>query len=148
MNDRVVEPGADQEPGPSLLIKLLATSHHLEGRLEAALGKVGLSFAKLGVLRALAQAKEPLALSQLADLNQCVRSNMTQLVDRLEAEGLVRRVDDPSDRRVVRAALTAAGRKVHAQGTDIVDAMEREVAELLSHADAAAIGLAFARLRR
>jgi DNA-binding MarR family transcriptional regulator len=36
----------------------------------------------------------------------CVRSNITQLIDRMQAEGLVRRIPDPQDRRSVRAALT------------------------------------------
>jgi DNA-binding MarR family transcriptional regulator len=35
--------------------------------------------------------------------------DVTRLLDRLEASGLVRRERDPADRRVVRAAVTAAG---------------------------------------
>ena len=34
---------------------------------------------------------------------------MTQLVDRLEADGLVRRVADPTDRRSVKAEITDEG---------------------------------------
>lgn len=147
MNERVVEARPDKAPSGSVLAGLLATAHQLETRLETALAGVGLSFAKVGVLKALAEVKEPLALSQLAERNQCVRSNITQLVDRLEADGLVRRVDDPSDRRIVRAALTSAGRKSYTQGVGIVEALERDVAGALSQADAAALGRAFAQLR-
>lgn len=146
MNKETVELRPGQGPSGSVLGSFLATAHQLENRLEAALAAVGLSFAKLGVLKALAEANEPMALSQLAERNQCVRSNITQLVDRLEADGLVRRVDDLSDRRVVRASLTSAGRQSYTQGVGIVGALEREVASALSQADAAALGRALGRL--
>jgi DNA-binding MarR family transcriptional regulator len=34
-----------------------------------------------------------------------------ELVDRADASGLVRRVEDPEDRRVARVVLTASGRR-------------------------------------
>ena len=39
--------------------------------------------------------------------------SMTEMVDRLEAEGILARVRDPNDRRVVNVRLTAAGKKIH-----------------------------------
>ncbi len=39
--------------------------------------------------------------------------SMTEMVDRLEAEGLLKRVRDTRDRRVVKVALTDAGKKIH-----------------------------------
>ncbi|MBI4410275.1 MAG: MarR family transcriptional regulator [Gemmatimonadetes bacterium] len=71
----------------------------------------GLSLAKMNVLGHLVDAGEPLPLGQLAERIQCVKSNVTQLVDRLEGDGLVRRVPDPHDRRSVFAAITDEGRK-------------------------------------
>jgi len=50
-----------------------------------------------------------MSLSDLADNQHCVRSNITQLVDRLEQDGLVRRRHDPADRRGVLAELTPPG---------------------------------------
>jgi DNA-binding MarR family transcriptional regulator len=50
---------------------------------------------------------------------------MTQLVDRLEAEGLVARVADPQDRRSIRAAITDEGRRRHAIGSKIVAEYEQ-----------------------
>ena len=64
---------------------------------------------KLGALRHLALAESPLTLTQLAERHCCGRSNVTALIDRLEADGLVERTVDPSDRRNVRASLTAGG---------------------------------------
>jgi DNA-binding MarR family transcriptional regulator len=54
-----------------------------------------------------------------------VRSNITQLVDRLAAEKLVVRSDDPHDRRSVRAELTAEGRARQAAGLAALHVAER-----------------------
>src|SRR6266550_4232138 len=108
------------------MFSLLEAAHRVEARVESALATVGLSMPKFSVLNELVDASEPLALSELANRLSCVRSNITQLVDRLEADGLVTRVDDPADRRSVRAALTSRGRERHAEG---VHHMERIKAE-------------------
>jgi DNA-binding MarR family transcriptional regulator len=99
----------------------------LERRIEIALESVDLSAAKFLVLQSLAEAGEPLALSELAERRTCVRSNITQLVDRLESEGLVQRVDDASDRRVIRARLTALGKERCAAGAKIVAEVQSDV---------------------
>lgn len=93
-----------------LLTSVMHVAGTVQERLERALEPSGLSLAKLGALRHLSEADEPLALGQLAERISCVKSNVTQLVDRLEADGLVRRVPDPADRRSVRAAITDEGR--------------------------------------
>src|SRR5205823_5406071 len=66
---------------------------------DAALAEVDLSSARWSALQQLAEAGGALSLSQLAGRLACVRSNVTQLVDRLDAEQLVRRVHDRKDRR-------------------------------------------------
>ncbi len=65
----------------------------------------------------------------------CVRSNITQLVDRLEADGLVRRVDNPSDRRGVMAAATPLGIERQAAGAKLVDEVKSQFAKTLSGVD-------------
>ncbi len=94
----------------TLFQRLLQAAAVVEARLEEAVAAAGLSLAKLGVLQHLVEAGEPLPLGQLAERIACVKSNVTQLVDRLELDGLVRREIDPSDRRIVRAVITPAGR--------------------------------------
>jgi DNA-binding MarR family transcriptional regulator len=106
----------NKDDAPSVAFKVMDTLGALASRFEAALEPVGLSLAKFGVLARLVAANEPLPLSTLAERSACVRSNITQLIDRLEADKLVVRVDDPHDRRLVRAALTAEGRARHAAG--------------------------------
>ncbi len=117
---------------PSLAVEVIRTLHATETRLEAALEPLGLSLAKLGALSKLVAAGEPLPLRTLADRLACVRSNITQLVDRLEADKLVRRIDDPQDRRSVRAELTADGRARYAAGMRALEKAERELFSRLS----------------
>lgn len=104
---------------------LLQALAKMEGRLEAALEPAGLSLAKFNALSQLVQANEALPLSTLAERCACVRSNITQLVDRLESDALVIRNHDPRDRRSVRAELTDAGRARHAAGLKILDEEEQ-----------------------
>lgn len=104
---------------------LIEAARTLETRLEQALAPLQLSLAKFGVLRCLVHEDRPLPLSAIAQRQRCVRSNMTQLADRLEADGLVRRVDDPADRRAVLAEPTLAGRAAHAEAERLL-AMEEE----------------------
>lgn len=111
----------------SALATLMITLHGVEERLESALEPVGLSLAKFKVLAQLVAAGEPLPLRALADMSSCVRSNITQLMDRLEAERLVVRADDPKDRRSIRAELTAEGRTRHASAASALDKAEREI---------------------
>jgi len=115
-----------KDTAPRLTVQILQALHAVEDGLEAALEPLGLSLAKLNVLSRLADAGEPLPLGTLADRCACVRSNITQLVDRLEADNLVVRSDDPHDRRSVRAELTAEGRARQAAGLQALDKAERE----------------------
>lgn len=107
---------------------------------------MGLSMAKHSALSRLQEAGEPLTLSELAERLSCVRSNITQLVDRLEADGLVRRVADPSDRRSVRAELTALGREKHAAGASELVRVQGEIAERLGQTDLTTLELALSAL--
>lgn len=58
------------------------------------------------------QLDRPLSMRELAERMRCHPSNITGLVDRLEARGLVERQPDPRDRRVKGLALTPLGEKV------------------------------------
>ncbi len=133
-----------EEPARSFSYALLGASHNVSERLEAALEPLGLSLAKFGALSKLVAAGEPMPLSTLAERCACVRSNITQLVDRLEADGLVSRADDPHDRRCIRAELTDEGRRKQAAGRRAIEKAERE---LLAHVPKAKQELLFELLR-
>jgi len=132
----------------SLAFQMLGAAHEVEARLESALDRIGLSVAKFGVLAKLVEAGEPVALGCLAERSSCVRSNMTQLVDRLEADRLVERLNDPSDRRSVRAALTPAGRERHTEGLRIVEEAGRAVFASLNDDERATLRRVLAQLGR
>src|SRR5438094_9092725 len=57
----------------------------------------------------------PLPMSRLADTLSCDASNVTWLIDRLEARGLVRREPSRHDRRVKMLQLTETGSRIRAQ---------------------------------
>jgi DNA-binding MarR family transcriptional regulator len=57
-------------------------------------------------------------MGRLAETLACDASNVTGLVDRLEARGLVRRRPSPADRRVKVLDLTPTGSRLRAQLLD------------------------------
>ena len=114
-------------PGCALTLLLLDAARAVEARAEGALAEVGLSLAKLGALRHLILAAEPLTLSALAERQCCGKSNVTQLVDRLESDGYVTRDSDLGDRRTVRVAVTPAGRAAYERASVLLAEHEREI---------------------
>ncbi len=125
---------------------LIQAAHAVESQLEEALAQVELSGAKLAALTQLVEAGEPVPLGELAARCACVRSNITQLVDRLEADKLVRRVDDAADRRSLRAAITPLGRERQAAGAKKVDEVRRKLGKALGAIDHAALKRALSDL--
>lgn len=83
-------------------------------RVEARLADAGLpELAWYDVLWALERAPGTrLRMHELAAQTVIARSNMTRLVDRLEADGAVARERDVEDRRGAFAVLTPAGREL------------------------------------
>jgi DNA-binding MarR family transcriptional regulator len=81
------------------------------GALERELStEAGLPLAWYDVLLQLAEAPERrLRMAELADRVLLSRSGLTRLVDRLAAEGLVRRERSPDDARGTYTVLTVAG---------------------------------------
>jgi DNA-binding MarR family transcriptional regulator len=118
-----------------IALALMHAGHRVEARLEEAFAKVGLSGAKFVALSVLVTQDQPISLSELAEKLTCVRSNITQLVDRLEADGLAKRSDHPADRRAVRAEVTKLGRDRQAAGAKVANAVFQDVANELSAVD-------------
>ena len=116
--------GSRPTPGCALTFLLLDAARAVEARADGALSEVGLSLAKLSALRHLVLAAEPLSLSHLAERHCCGKSNVTQLVDRLEADGFVSRVADPEDRRTIRAAVTDSGRAAYERANTLLAELE------------------------
>jgi DNA-binding MarR family transcriptional regulator len=86
-----------------LVITRLARRLRQQGRTE-------ISPTQLAVL-ATVERQGPLTLGELAVVEQVQPPTITVAVTRLEEQGLLRRRTDAADRRIVRAEVTAAGRK-------------------------------------
>jgi MarR family transcriptional regulator, organic hydroperoxide resistance regulator len=83
-------------------------------RRLAVMTELGLSFQQSMALMQL-DPDSPLPMSALAHALQCDNSNVTGIVDRLEAAGLAERRPAERDRRVKTVALTLHGREVRAE---------------------------------
>lgn len=136
MNKNASAPAASSSSsGAELMYALFAAADAVQRRYEEALAAVELSGPKFAALTHLVEAGRPLSLSECAEKMTCVRSNITQLMDRLQADGLVRRVEDPHDRRAVRAELTALGRQRQELGAKEAERVREEFLTTLSGAD-------------
>jgi len=134
-------------------VKLLRAGRAVLARVEPRLSAAGLTPTQFGVLEAILH-KGSLSQRELGRKVLTSPGNMTDLVDKLEGRGLVRRARQPFDRRAVQVELTSAGRALieplfaqHAG--DIVAAMEglnpeelRQLSALLRRLGLAAEGAA------
>ena len=132
----------------TVLIDVLNAASALESRVDARLAGVGLSLPKLAALHALVNAGDALPLGQLAERLACVKSNVTQLVERLETDGLVRRAFDPTDRRSRLAAITDAGRRAYEEGIRIQCEAEKDLFRALSADETAQLTRLIGKLDR
>ena len=129
------------------LATLLHAAGAAQAEVEAKLDAVGLSLAKLAALKALAEAGASLPLTQLAERLSCVKSNITQLVDRLEADGFVERQANPKDRRARLARLTVSGQKACREGSRVQAAAERTLLGKLSQPESRQLAELLAKIQ-
>ncbi|HCA88575.1 MAG TPA: MarR family transcriptional regulator [Streptomyces sp.] len=95
---------------------------------EAAAAEHALTGAQARVLGLL--SLEPLPMRRIAKRLKCEPSNVTGIVDRLEARGLVERRPDPSDRRIKLAVTTDEGRSTARRLRDSLDFAREPLAGL------------------
>lgn len=118
----------------SLVHDIVATADLFLRESQRLFRPEGLTAAQFNVLNLLAgrEAEGGLSQRELADLLVVDRSNVTGLIDRMETAGWVRRGDDPTDRRVYRVRLTAAGRKLREKVAPAYEDVVRQVTARLS----------------
>jgi DNA-binding MarR family transcriptional regulator len=111
------------------VVELIGTvvARYYEEYDEAA-AKHSLTGAQARVLRLL--SLEAMPMRRIAQKLKCEPSNVTGIVDRLEARDLVERRPDPADRRVKLAAPTEKGRATAAQLRDSLNFAREPLAEL------------------
>jgi DNA-binding MarR family transcriptional regulator len=106
-----------------------------------------LSFTTLSVLHTLA-GRGPQRLTELTASEQVTQPAITQIVSKLEREGLVERRPDPSDGRAVLVRVTAAGAAIVAGRRVDRIAHLTELTSHLTPAEQAAIAAALPALAR
>lgn len=110
-------------------INLSRASNSVQTRLSAGLDGHGITTSQLGILEALFHLG-PMCQRALGDKLLRSGGNITMVIDNLEKHGLVERVRQKEDRRMIMIHLTAKGRKLisrvlplHAK--DVVKEMSR-----------------------
>lgn len=107
-------PSTSQEIDALTVWNLFQQTYLLSFRyLEQVTAKEGLSHSQATALGVLSNADRPLPLSHLARYLTQEAQSTTELADRLERRGLVRRTRDARDRRLVLLELTPEGRAMY-----------------------------------
>jgi DNA-binding MarR family transcriptional regulator len=90
------------------VLLLQVAFERVHAHFAAAVAEVDLAPMQAKALHEL-EVERPISMRQLANRLGADPSNVTGLIDRLEARGLVERRPDPNDRRIKGLALTSAG---------------------------------------
>jgi len=109
---------ADAADGMAMVTSVVRVQQLLLERIDAVLRPLGLTFARYEVLRLLSfSSAGAMPMTRMGSLLQVHPTSVTSAVDRLEKQGYVARSRRDSDRRVVLAAITDAGRAVVDEAT-------------------------------
>ena len=101
--------GGDQALTRDVLRHLMGVIEAMKRHVTAIATEFDLTLSQLDAMKNLG---EPCSQRELAQCLHFDASNVTDIVDRLEARGLVSRTIDPSDRRIRRLVLTAEGEAI------------------------------------
>ena len=102
---------ADRHLAVSTWLRLLHGYAVIERELRRAVAD-HCTFPQFDVLSQLDRERDGLTFVELSRRLLVTAGNLTGIVDRLHAEGLVRRSVDPADRRAFRLTLTPKGRRL------------------------------------
>ena len=112
-------------PAMGAITSIMRAHQILLAEVDAVVKPYGLTFARYEalVLLTFSQAGE-LPMSKIGERLMVHPTSVTNAMDRLEAQGLVKRVADIEDRRRTFAELTAEGKDVLAQATEQIMAID------------------------
>ena len=97
----------------------------LQSAVDGALKSHGLTFARYEALVLLTFSRRgSLPMRVMGERLQLHPTSVTNIVDRLEADGLVKRTPHPSDRRTTLAEITESGRQLRAEATAAVNSID------------------------
>ena len=111
-------------------LRLLTCTQLIERQVRSRLrGQFDTTLPRFDLMAQLERHPEGLKMNELSRRLMVTGGNVTAIVDQLEKEGLVERLDEPADRRAFRTRLTRSGQKAFAE---MARAHEEWVVELLA----------------
>jgi DNA-binding MarR family transcriptional regulator len=124
LREEIQQPKPFESLEQEAVLNMLRTADVLLQRIAAVLKPFNLSHSQYNVLRILRGAgPEGLACREIGERMITRDPDITRLLDRLEARGLLTRTRDQRDRRVITARITSEGRS-------LVDALDQPIAEI------------------
>ena len=128
--DRETIARAEDHRALRIWLRLLTCTQLIERRVRSRLReRFATTLPRFDLMAQLERHREGLKMNELSRLLMVTGGNVTAIVDQLEKEGLVERVDEPADRRAFRIHLTRGGEKTFAE---MARAHEEWVVELLA----------------
>lgn len=116
--------GLEEPAAMAAATSIMRVQQLVSAAVDRALRPFGLSFARYEVLMLLSFAKRgSLPMTKMGERLMVHPTGISKLVDKLEGDGLVRRVVDVDDRRRTLATITPSGRRLAARATKAVAAV-------------------------
>jgi DNA-binding MarR family transcriptional regulator len=129
-SDRETIARTDDHRALRIWLRLLTCTQLIEGAVRSRLREqFATTLPRFDLMAQLERHGEGLKMNELSRRLMVTGGNVTAIVDQLEGEGLVERLDEPADRRAFRIRLTRSGEKAFA---DMARAHEGWVVELLA----------------
>ena len=111
-------------------LRLLTCTQLIERQVRSRLReKFATTLPRFDLMAQLERQRDGLKMNELSRMLMVTGGNITAIVDQLEHEGLVERLDDAADRRAFRIRLTRTGERTFAE---MARAHEEWVVELLA----------------
>jgi DNA-binding MarR family transcriptional regulator len=128
--DRETIARSDDHRALRIWLRLLTCTQMIERVVRSRLReRFGTTLPRFDLMAQLERTPQGLKMNELSRLLMVTGGNVTTIVDQLEKEGLVERLDEPADRRAFRIRLTRAGERAFAE---MASAHEEWVVEMLS----------------
>ena len=128
----VVDPESVPVPFSALGRELALSAKAVRAWADDRLARHGSSLATWILLQHAAATDHPPSQSELAGSMSIGGATLVRHLDRLEADGLVRRDTDPRDRRIVRISLTPAGHQHFVELAAIARDIDAELRSLIT----------------
>src|SRR5919201_1928203 len=128
--DRETIARSDDHRALRVWLRLLTCTQLIERVVRSRLReRFGTTLPRLDLMAQLERHREGLKMNELSRLLMVTGGNVTAIVDQLEKEALVERLDEPAGRRAFRIRLTRAGEKTFGE---MAREHEEWVVEMLS----------------